>query len=122
MTATSPQDLVEHALSTSRSDHCIAIVHDSTSANLRWANNTLTTNGVMHDVTVTVVALHGTGDGIAAGSGSGRAASTEQVDRIVEAADAAARAGTPAEDAAELVAGEAADNWFDAPGDTSIEV
>jgi predicted Zn-dependent protease len=122
MTATSPQDLVEHALSTSRSDHCIAIVHDSTSANLRWANNTLTTNGVMHDVTVTVVALHGTGDGIAAGSVSASAASTEQVDRIVDAADAAARAGTPAEDAAELVAGKAADDWFDAPEDTSIEV
>jgi predicted Zn-dependent protease len=53
---------------------------------------------------------------------SASAASTEQVDRIVDAADAAARAGTPAEDAAELVAGKAADDWFDAPEDTSIEV
>ena len=121
MSAT-PQDLVEHALAASTSDHCIAIVHDSTSANLRWANNTLTTNGVMHSMTVTVVALHGTGDGTAAGSVSSSAAATDQVDRIVEAADAAARAGSPAEDAAELVTGGAAPDWFEPSGGTSIEV
>jgi predicted Zn-dependent protease len=121
MSAT-PQDLVEHALAASTSDHCIAIVHDSTSANLRWANNTLTTNGVMHSMTVTVVALHGTGGGTAAGSVSSSAAATDQVDRIVEAADAAARAGSPAEDAAELVTGGAAPDWFEPSGGTSIEV
>ena len=43
-----PQRLVDHALETSTSEQCIAIVNDTTSANLRWANNTLTTNGVMH--------------------------------------------------------------------------
>ena len=48
----SPQSLVEHALAASISDDCVAIVRDSTSANLRWANNTLTTNGVMHGVHV----------------------------------------------------------------------
>jgi predicted Zn-dependent protease len=122
MTGSSPQELVEHALETSRSDHCVAIVHDSTSANLRWANNTLTTNGVMHAVTVTVVALHGTGQGTAAGSVSASAASTEQVDRIVEAADAAARAGSPAEDAADLPAGDASDDWLEPSGETSIDV
>ena len=122
MPPASAQELVEHALATSTSDHCVAIVHDSTSANLRWANNTLTTNGVMHAITVTVVALHGTGEGTAAGSVSASAASTDQVDRIVEAADAAARAGSPAEDAAELVTGGAAPDWFEPSGGTSIEV
>jgi predicted Zn-dependent protease len=122
MTGISPQELVEHALGASRSDHCVAIAHDSMSANLRWANNTLTTNGVMHEVTVTVVAFHGAGEGTAAGSVSASAASTEQVDRIVEAADAAARAGSPAEDAAELPAGDAAADWFDPSGETSIDV
>jgi predicted Zn-dependent protease len=122
MSGISPQELVEHALRASRSDHCVAIVHDSTSANLRWANNTLTTNGVMHAVTVTVVALHGTGDGTAAGSVSASAGSTDQVDRIVEAADAAARAGSAAEDAADLPTGDAADDWFEPPQETSIDV
>ena len=122
MTASSPQELVEHALAASTSDHCVALVRDSTSANLRWANNTLTTNGVMHTVTVTVVAFHGTGHGTAVGSVSASASSTGQVDRIVEAADAAARAGSDAEDAAELPAGEAAADWFEPPAETSIDV
>ena len=54
---TTPQQLVEHALATSTVDDCIAIVRDSTSANLRWANNTVTTNGVMAEVAVTVVSF-----------------------------------------------------------------
>jgi predicted Zn-dependent protease len=122
MTATSPQDLVEHALKTTTSDQCAVIVHDSISANLRWANNTLTTNGVMHDVSVTVVAFHGAGEGTSAGSVSASASSTEQVTRIVEQADAAARASGPAEDANELPMGDAARDWFDPSADTSIEV
>ena len=122
MTAASPQELVEHALRTSSSDQCVVIVHDSTSANLRWANNTLTTNGVMHDVSVTVIAFHGTGEGTAAGSVSASASSTEQVTRIVEQADAAAKASGPAEDANELVSGEAAPDWFEPSGKTSIDV
>ena len=122
MTAASPQELVEHALKTTSSDQCVVIVHDSTSANLRWANNTLTTNGVMHHVSVTVVAFHGTGEGTASGSVSASAASTEQVTRIVEQADAAARASSPAEDAAELPDGGVDDSWFDPSGETSIEV
>ena len=121
-TTASVQELVEHALKAIRSDHCVVIVADSTSANLRWANNTLTTNGVMHDVSVTVIAFHGTGEGTAAGSVTASGTSTEQVDRIVEQADAAARASSAAEDAAELPGGGVSDDWFDESGDTSIEV
>ncbi|HET6627976.1 MAG TPA: DNA gyrase modulator, partial [Nocardioidaceae bacterium] len=121
-TAPTPQELVEHALKTSTADHCIALVNDSTSANLRWANNTLTTNGVMHDVTVTVVSFRDGAGGTASGAVTANTASTDQVRRIVEAADAAAAASGPAEDAAELAGGEAAEDWFDEPGETSIEV
>lgn len=121
MTST-PQQLVEHALATSRADHCIAIVRNETSANLRWANNTLTTNGVMHAVAVTVVSFVGQGTGTAAGSVSGSASSPEQVTALVEAADAAARAASPAEDAAELVTGGAAHDWDAAPVTTDIHV
>lgn len=122
MTVPTPQDLVERALKASTADRCIVTLRDSTSANLRWANNTLTTNGVMHQVTVTVVSFHGTGAGTATGSVTGSASTTEQVTGLVEAADAAARASTPALDAAELVEGEAAGDWFEEPAGTSIEV
>ena len=101
---TTAQQLVEHALATSTADDCIAIVRDSTSANLRWANNTLTTNGVMTEVAVTIVSFASVGGGTATGSVSGSASTTDQVTALVQAADAAARAGSPAEDAAELVA------------------
>ena len=117
MTST-PQELVEHALATSRADNCIAIVHNETSANLRWANNTLTTNGVMHALSVTVISFVGAGTG----SASSSASSLEQVTRLVESADAAARAAAPAEDAAELVSGAAGADWDDAPLTTDIHV
>ncbi len=123
MKAPTPQELVEHALKASRSDDCVVIVRDSTRANLRWANNTLTTNGVMHDVTLTAVAFSNGAQGVAAGSVTASASTTEQVDRIIEAADAAAAASGPAEDAAELVADDrTAADWDDPSPATSIDV
>jgi predicted Zn-dependent protease len=122
MTAPTPQDLVERALEASRAERCVVILNDTTSANLRWANNTLTTNGVMHHVSLTVVSFVGAGQGVAAGSVTGSASSFEQVVALVASADAAARESTPAEDAGELVAGQVAEDWFDAPVRTSIEV
>ena len=101
---TTAQQLVEHALATSTADDCIAIVRDVTSANLRWANNTLTTNGVMTEVSVTVVSFAAVEGGVATGSVSGSASTLEQVTALVERADAAARAGSPAEDAADCSA------------------
>ena len=117
-----PQSLVDHALAVSTADDCIAIVRNSTSANLRWANNTLTTNGVMHGVTVTVVSFIRSAGGVASGSVTGSASSQAQVSALVEAADAAARAGTPAEDANDLVTGAAAPDWDAAPESTDIHV
>ena len=77
---TTAQELVEHALATSTADDCIAIVRDVTSANLRWANNTLTTNGVMTEVSVTVISFASVAGGIATGSVSGSAASEISVE------------------------------------------
>ena len=118
MIPVTPQSLVEHALATSTSEHCIVIVQDSTSANLRWANNTLTTNGVMHGAVVTVIAFQGAGNA----SVSGTATSPDQVTALVEQADAGARSAQAAEDRAELVVGDAAADWDDEPVATSIEV
>ncbi|MDQ6935293.1 MAG: metallopeptidase TldD-related protein, partial [Actinomycetota bacterium] len=118
MPGPSPQELVERALECSRSDHCIAVARTSTSANLRWANNTLTTNGVMHGLEVSVIAFRG----LANASVSGTAASIEQVSELVQAADLAAEQADPAEDLAELVTASASADWDQPPGDTSIEV
>jgi predicted Zn-dependent protease len=122
MDAHSPQALVEHALRSSRSDQCIAVVTTGHSANLRWAGNTLTTNGVMHRVGVTVIAFDHRPDGVATGSISGSATTPEQVERLTAAADAAASRAQVAPDAAPLVEGTAADDWDDPPSETSIGV
>ncbi len=76
----------------------------------------------MHRVTVTVISFARKDDGVAVGSVTGSAASTDQVRTLVEQADAAARAGSAAEDANDLVAGDADPDWAAAPEATSITV
>ena len=117
-----PQSLVEQGLHASVSDDCMVVVRDSTGANLRWANNTLTTNGVMHGMDVSVVSfVRGTG-GVQVGTVSGSAASQAQVTDLVRAADEAARAASPAEDAAELVRDRVSPDWDDPTVPTDIHV
>jgi len=117
-----PQSLVEHAVATSTADDCIVIVHDKTSANLRWANNTLTTNGVMHGISVTVIAFIRSAEGVATGSVTSTASTQAQVDELVRAAEAAARSGSPAEDANDLVRDRTSADWDDQRVPTDIHV
>ena len=53
---TRPQELVERALGLSRADSCVVIGEAVSDANLRWANNTLTTNGLTRRNQLTVIA------------------------------------------------------------------
>ncbi|NVI89636.1 TldD/PmbA family protein, partial [Actinomadura sp. BRA 177] len=62
-----PQEAVERALALSRTDDCIVIADEASTANLRWAGNTLTTNGVTRSSRLTVIALRDTAGGVAAG-------------------------------------------------------
>ncbi len=114
------QQLVEHALARSTADDCIVVADHRTSANLRWANNTLTTNGVMRGIDVTVISFARRSDGVCVGTVSGSAGSPEQVEALVEAADAAALLASPAPDAHELLADVTDLAWDDEPGETDI--
>ncbi|MGH3354400.1 MAG: metallopeptidase TldD-related protein [Nocardioidaceae bacterium] len=117
-----PQELVERALQVSKSDGCVVVLSTSTSANLRWANNTLTTNGVIHGASATVIATSDGSTGTAAGVITGSAGSHQQITALVEAADATAAAAGPAEDAAPLADGRADSDWSEPPGNTTISV
>lgn len=117
-----PQSLVEQALVSTTADDCVVIVRDTTSANLRWANNTLTTNGVAHQIAVTVVSFVRRTDGVATGSVSGSATTQAQVAALVESADAAARAASAAEDAQDLVRDRVSDDWDKPAVTTDIHV
>ncbi|WP_051712395.1 metallopeptidase TldD-related protein [Spirillospora albida] len=118
-----PQEAVERALSLSRSDDCIVIADESSTANLRWAGNTLTTNGVTRSSRLTVIALRNTGDGVATGVVSRSAVGADAIEDLVRAAEADAAAAEPAEDAAPLIAEPAGGGgWDDEAAETGIGV
>lgn len=100
---TAPQDIVERAISASRADGCVAIVSESSDAHLRWANNTLTTNGVTLDRHLTVIATVGGTTGTAAGAVSVSGVIDDAVEAVVGRAEHAARTAMTAEDAQPLV-------------------
>lgn len=122
----SPQDTAEQALelaAAAGADGCVVIVEQSAEANLRWANNTLTTNGVMHGSTATVIATVGAGEGTAAGVVMRSAVTADSLQDLVDAAVEAARLAGPAENARPLIEADAdAAAWEEEPADTSVQV
>lgn len=117
-----PQDLVEQALALSKTDGCMVIASESTSANLRWATNTLTTNGVMKSRSITVIATVGTTTGVASGALSRTAVGLDELESLVRAAEEAARGNGAADDAQPLVDGDSSADWDDPSVETSIDV
>jgi predicted Zn-dependent protease len=118
---TTPQETVEAALALSKADGCIVIADEASAANLRWANNTVTTNGVNRTRQLTVIATLGQGTGMAAGSISRSGVTPERLEDLVRAAEAAARGSMAAEDAQPLVAGSSpGSGWDEPPSETSI--
>ncbi|MFF9642288.1 metallopeptidase TldD-related protein [Kitasatospora aureofaciens] len=123
MTAMQPHELVELALGLSRADGCVVIADEESTANLRWAGNSLTTNGVTRGRRLTVIATVAGAEGTASGVVSREAVTAEDVEGLVRAAEEAARAAGPAEDAQPLVADRPQSPDFTAPpAETSIEV
>ena len=62
-----PQEIVARALAAARCDECVVIADETSSANLRWAGNTLTTNGISRSRQLTVIAITRAADGTRAG-------------------------------------------------------
>ncbi len=98
----SPQEAVERALAASRADDCVVIAEETSAANLRWAGNTLTTNGVSASRQLTVISIDRRADGACVGVVSRAGVAPDQVEDVVREAERAAAEGTPAEDAGEL--------------------
>lgn len=126
MTRTSPTALVERALARAAAerDHesSSIIVSEDSTANLRWAANTLTTNGLTRGQAVSASVAVRTPAGTSLGVVSRRAVGLGDVDRLVEDALAVARQAPPAEDAADLVPGDVGADWSDEGQQTSSAV
>ncbi|MGX7681962.1 metallopeptidase TldD-related protein [Jatrophihabitans sp. DSM 45814] len=118
------QDLVEEALTLASLDGCVVIGAERSEANLRWANNSLTTNGQMTSRSITVISTIEVADGGTAAGIVTRAVTTStELAELVAASEAAAQTATAADDAFPLVEKyETDDDWDAAPARTSIEV
>ena len=129
MPAESPQDTVERALAAARPGaETIVIADESSTANLRWAGNTLTTNGVSETRSLTVISVSRRADGTAgAGTVSRTGVTPGQVEELVREAEKTAADAPAAEDAAELVSGSASFRsedlvWSESAGGTDFTV
>jgi predicted Zn-dependent protease len=135
----SPQEAVERALQAATSDDCVVIAEERSSANLRWAGNTLTTNGVSRSRRLTVIAISREGAQSRVGVVSRAGVQDYQIPEVVAQAQRAAAEASPADDAQPLPgppgddpfgkqarAGLAGDGhrpaWDDPPGQTEIGV
>jgi predicted Zn-dependent protease len=92
-----PEQIVEAGLAAAsgRSAGCVIVVHSTSQANVRWANNTVTTNGLATSVEFAAIALAPAAGGLAAATVAGSsadAASTQTVAAVVRAAEQAAAA------------------------------
>ena len=121
MSRLTAQEIVERALACSTVDGQVTFVLESSEANLRWASNSLTTNGAMRSRQVVVVSFVDGGAGMAAGTVT--RSGTPDIAELVAASEQAARDAGPAEDAVPLI-GESigGQDWDAEPAATSIEV
>jgi len=127
----SPQEAVERALAASRSGDCVVIAEETSGANLRWAGNTLTTNGVSRSRQLTVIAIDRRAEGASAGIISRAGVRPDQIEEVVREAEHAAAEATPAEDEAQVAGADQAGSfgtktdeprWGSPPGRTEIGV
>ena len=96
-----PAEVVERALAAAGGEGCIVIVEDRSEVDSRFANNTTTTNGWRHQRRVAAVSIQKVSGGLAVGVAS--RSGDPDVEELVGAAEADARGGPAAQDAAPLV-------------------
>lgn len=127
-TVLTPQQIVEAALAASRADGAIVVVQTISTANVRWANNTVTTSGVSDSLSFFVVSVV-SGAAATVNASVSAAATPETVAQVVRQSEreaAATASAGRARDFADLVTPDQAggsERGFDDPGaQTSFDV
>jgi len=119
------QDVVDYALGAAaqsgRCDETIVIVTERAEASLRWAGNSMTTNGVSTSRSVAVISVVRKGDTAQIGAVRSSVISIDAVGDLVAASEQAAHAAPAALDAAPLLTGtgQPAD-WSDPVPNTGV--
>lgn len=118
------QNAMERALRLSRADGCIVVGHRDATANLRWAHNTVTTNGAAEKVTLSIASIVGR----RVASVSRTYVSPNQLEEMVRESEAACAHRPDAPDYMPLIplieaegGGEPAD-WSAPPANADIHV
>ena len=137
MNAVGPQESVERALQAATADECVVIAEETSAANLRWAGNTLTTNGISRSRQLTVIAIRRGGGQARVGVVSRAGVRGDEIPDVVAEAERAAAEASPAEDAQVLpgpirerpfgtesghLTTDNPPSWDDPPGATEIGV
>jgi predicted Zn-dependent protease len=111
--------IVERVLSLSHADACIVIGRQNTNANVRWANNTVTTNGATENVGLSILSIVGR----RLGSVTRTYFPPDQLERIVRESEAACDGKPVAPDYMPLLeGGRTPDDWSAPPVATDIRV
>jgi len=118
--AWTPQQTAERALELCPTAGCLAIVTEESEANIRWANNSLTTDGVTASRQVTVAVIVDKTGGLRVGVASRRGAVADSLAELVDTARRVAEDAEPAEDGQPLVAGPVDPHWTDPAPRTSM--
>jgi predicted Zn-dependent protease len=113
-------EVAEAALAASTSAQCVVIVEETSEAEVRFAVNSVTTNGVRRDRRVSVVAIVDRAGVLSAGVAT-RSGSPDIV-ALVRDAEANALSAPAAPDAAELTGGIADGDFSLAPPETDLSI
>ncbi|OBI80243.1 metallopeptidase TldD-related protein [Mycobacterium sp. E740] len=121
------QQVVEIALAEAArmgvADETIVLVTDRTDASLRWAGNSMTTNGESMSRSTTVISVVRRGDGSHVGSVRSSEVDPAAIAGLVASSQEAARSAPEARDSAPLLAGvDAPQDWDDSVPSTGAEV
>ncbi|HEY2086727.1 MAG TPA: metallopeptidase TldD-related protein [Mycobacterium sp.] len=96
-------------------DETIVLVGDRVATALRWANNSMTTNGVSTARNTTVISIVRQGDTARVGTLTSAEVDPAAIEELVAASQAAAASAPEARDAAPLLSGNTAPSDWDAP-------
>jgi predicted Zn-dependent protease len=96
-------------------DETIVLVGDRVATSLRWANNSMTTNGLSTARSTTVISVVRQGDTARVGTLTSAEVDPSAIQELVAASQAAAASAPEARDAAALLSGNTAPPDWDAP-------
>lgn len=111
---------IEYAVSKLGAAGGVVVGEVSNSANLRWANSSLTTNGNSIEQTLSIASFVNLPEGVACGVASGQVRSFTDIDNLISKSTASAQAAGVAEDANELISGIAQTDFSQPAADLDL--